>query len=96
MEKDENSAYRVFHHGDHGDDACVHGDDDIDDDYDDDFDDDDDAGESCGESDWVISSVHPPSVQLLHSSLGGKLPNMIISLGKRSLMIRVIVTFRKY
>ena len=28
MEKDENSGYRVFHHGDHGDDACVHGDDD--------------------------------------------------------------------
>ena len=25
MEKDENSGYRVFHHGD---DACVHGDDD--------------------------------------------------------------------
>ena len=63
----------------------------------DDFDDDDDdAGESCGESDWVISSVDPLSVQLLHSSLGGKLPNMIISLGKRSLMIRVIVTLGKY
>ena len=26
MEKDENSGYRVFHHCDHGDDACVHGD----------------------------------------------------------------------
>ena len=28
MEKDENSGYMVVHHGDHGDDACVHGDDD--------------------------------------------------------------------
>ena len=28
MEKDENSGYRVFHHGDPGDDTCVHGDDD--------------------------------------------------------------------
>ena len=42
-------------------------------DYDEDDDDDDD--ESRGEPDWVISSVHPISVQLLHSSLARLPPN---------------------
>ena len=67
-------------------------DNDEDDDGGGDDDDDDDDDDTWGESDWVISSVHPISVQLLHSSLANKLPMMIMTMRIIKIMTMWIIT----